>query len=202
MIYHGTPLTPRAAFDAIMPGRAVCVSFWRPDNAEVAEAVCPAVLFRQWRIFRVDGRHEARRGMVSPRRLDAVLPVAGASIVRAGPVGCDTGCPWRAVPAQRRASQRMAFRQIEGCAALAHGRADLPAGQTVRAVRPGMPRLDRSPEARTGRVRGLSSAHGRGLCAVRQPLAGHPHDARRGGRAGLPLSQRRQHFARTERTPL
>lgn len=28
-IFHGTPLTPRAALQALLPGRAACVSFWR-----------------------------------------------------------------------------------------------------------------------------------------------------------------------------
>ena len=30
-IYHGTPMTPRAALLDVLAGRAACVSFWRPD---------------------------------------------------------------------------------------------------------------------------------------------------------------------------
>lgn len=38
-VYHGTPLTPRAALVAVGAGRAMCVSFYRPDDAEVVEAI-------------------------------------------------------------------------------------------------------------------------------------------------------------------
>ena len=44
-IYHGTPLTPNAAFRALMPGRACMVSFYRPDQVELAEEVCPSLAF-------------------------------------------------------------------------------------------------------------------------------------------------------------
>lgn len=44
-IYHGTPLTPNAAFDAVMPRRAACVSFARPDQAARAEAACPHIMY-------------------------------------------------------------------------------------------------------------------------------------------------------------
>lgn len=37
-IYHGTPLTPRAALQA-MSGRAFCVSFYRPDDIETVAAM-------------------------------------------------------------------------------------------------------------------------------------------------------------------
>ncbi len=47
VIYHGTPLTPRAALLDVLPGRAGCVSFFRPDDTEAVEAVCPRVMFRQ-----------------------------------------------------------------------------------------------------------------------------------------------------------
>lgn len=49
IIHHGTPMTPRAALLAVLPGRAACVSFARPDDVEAVEAVCPRIMFRQWR---------------------------------------------------------------------------------------------------------------------------------------------------------
>lgn len=44
-IFHGTPITPRAALEAVLPGRAACVSFFRPDDVEAVEAVCPFVMY-------------------------------------------------------------------------------------------------------------------------------------------------------------
>lgn len=44
-IYHGTPITPRAALLDIGAGRAMCVSFFRPDDVDVVEAVSPAVMY-------------------------------------------------------------------------------------------------------------------------------------------------------------
>ena len=43
LIYHGTPMTPRAALEAVLPGRAACVSFWRPDDAEAVASVSPFI---------------------------------------------------------------------------------------------------------------------------------------------------------------
>lgn len=40
IIYHGTPLTPRAALEA-MDGRALCVSFYSPTDIAVAERQAP-----------------------------------------------------------------------------------------------------------------------------------------------------------------
>lgn len=37
-IYHGTPLTPRAALLSVCAGRAMCVSFYRPDDVKEVEA--------------------------------------------------------------------------------------------------------------------------------------------------------------------
>lgn len=45
LIHHGTPLTPRAALFDVCAGRAMCVSFYRPDDAEVVEAISPAIMF-------------------------------------------------------------------------------------------------------------------------------------------------------------
>jgi hypothetical protein len=45
VIYHGTPITPNAAFEAVMPGRAACVSFYRPDQVDIAERLCPKIMY-------------------------------------------------------------------------------------------------------------------------------------------------------------
>lgn len=41
--YHGTPITPAAQL-ARMQGEHFCVSFWRPDNADVCEAIGASVM--------------------------------------------------------------------------------------------------------------------------------------------------------------
>lgn len=43
-IYHGTPITPNAAFSAVMPGRSACISYYRPDQLERAVATCPSIM--------------------------------------------------------------------------------------------------------------------------------------------------------------
>lgn len=42
--YHGTPITPAAQL-ARMHGEHFCVSFWRPDNADVCEAIGASVMW-------------------------------------------------------------------------------------------------------------------------------------------------------------
>lgn len=42
--FHGTPITPAAQL-ARMAGEHFCVSFWRPDNADVCEAIGQSVLW-------------------------------------------------------------------------------------------------------------------------------------------------------------
>jgi hypothetical protein len=46
VIYHGTPMTPRAALLDVCKGRAMCVSFYRHDDVEAVEAISPAIMFR------------------------------------------------------------------------------------------------------------------------------------------------------------
>ena len=43
MIYHGTPLTPRAALQA-MAGRAFCISFYRPDDMPVVDQLASSMM--------------------------------------------------------------------------------------------------------------------------------------------------------------
>lgn len=45
LIFHGLPLTPNAAFEAVMPGRSACVSFFRPEQAALAEEQCPHIMW-------------------------------------------------------------------------------------------------------------------------------------------------------------
>ena len=42
--YHGTPITPAAQL-ARMAGEHFCVSFYRPDNADVCEVIGQSVLW-------------------------------------------------------------------------------------------------------------------------------------------------------------
>lgn len=44
-IYHGTPMTPRAALLDVLVGRAACVSFYRPDDVGAVESISPAIMF-------------------------------------------------------------------------------------------------------------------------------------------------------------
>lgn len=45
LVYHGTPLTPKAALHAVLPGRASCVSFYRPDSVADVEAVAAFIMY-------------------------------------------------------------------------------------------------------------------------------------------------------------
>lgn len=45
LIYHGTPITPDAAFRSVMPGRAAFVSYHRPDQVKIVEQTCPFVAY-------------------------------------------------------------------------------------------------------------------------------------------------------------
>jgi hypothetical protein len=201
-IFHGTPLTPRAALEALLVYRAACVSFWRPDDAEVVGAICSAVMFRQRRVLRVDRRYEARRAMVHPRGLDAILRLGRVATGPAGQVGGDPRRAWRAFPAQRQPAQHAAVGPGEVGAALAHGRADRAPDQALRAVRAGLLGLDRHWSRCRGGLRGVVAANGRGRRGARQSLAQPSPHARRARRAGVPLHQRGRHQRRAERITL
>jgi len=45
LVYHGTPMTPRAALLAVCAGRANCVSFYRPDSVGDVEAISPFIMY-------------------------------------------------------------------------------------------------------------------------------------------------------------
>jgi hypothetical protein len=189
LIYHGTPLTPRSALLDVLDGRAACVSFYRPDDVEAVEAVCPYLMFRQRRVFVLAGRAENRARMGSGSRLGPLLRMAGTASVHAGTVGSHSRCTWRPLPAQRRASQRLAVRTVEGGSAVAHGWADRAARPAVRTLRPHSTRLGRGRlTSREGRgLRRLPSANGGSVCLLGQPLASNSHDARRSCCAAVPV---------------
>jgi hypothetical protein len=189
LIYHGTPLTPRSALVDVLDGRASCVSFYRPDDVEAVEAVCPYLMFRQRRVFVLASRSENRTRMVSGSRLGSLLRVAGAALVHAGAMGSHSRCAGRSFPVQRRTPQRLAVWTVEGGSAVAHGWADRAARQAVRALRPRSSRLGRGRlTSREGRgLRRLPSPNGGSVCLLRQLLASNSHDARRSCCAVVPV---------------
>lgn len=191
-IYHGTPFTPRAALQAVMPGRAACVSFWRPDDAEAVEAVCPAVMFRQWRLLRMDGSPAPRRRVVHPRGLDALFRVARAASVSAGAVGRHSRCARCPFSAERHPAPAMAFRAKQGGAALAYGWADRTALAAVRALRPRVPGLDRYGQRQGRRLRGMVAADGRDSSVSRQSTPADASHAGRPDRSGVRLHRQRR----------
>lgn len=204
LVYHGTPLTPRAALNAIMPGRAACVSFFRPDDLEALLAICPQVMFRPWSVQLLDAGDARRSGMgrIRPAAMVAsLLRLAGADAVSAGAVGHHAGqsrCPF---PAQRWPSQRLAV-WTSGRACLAHGWADREAGEAVRPLSARLPRMDRRSEERARRLRGILSQDGRGFPADGKHLASPAYAARHSRCARISVSQRGQHQPSAERTPL
>lgn len=196
MIYHGTPMTPRAALVSVCTGRGMCVSFYRPDDVEAVQEIAPFRDVRQRGVFILEAGTARRDGMGGASRLDSLFRVAGAAPVSSGPVGSHPRYAGGTIPAQRRTAERLAVR-AEGCAPLAHGRADRTPVAPVRAIRPGLPRMDRSGEG--DRLPRVSGTHGRGGAGARQSLAGSAHDARHGGLSRLPVRQRGQHQPRAER---
>ncbi len=199
VVHHGTPLTPRAALLNVCAGRAMCVSFFRPDDVEAVEAISPAIMFRQRGLFGVARSTEARRRMVHPRGLDALLRLAGASPVPPRAMGGDTGCTGRTVTAQR---QPLAAMAVWGSwrAALAHGRADRKAAAALREVFAGLLGLDRRGEA--PRQAGLPRADGGDRPRARQPLALPAHDARDSGCGNVSICQRGRDFSGAERVAI
>lgn len=202
VIHHGTPMTPRAALLDVLPGRAGCVSFYRPDDVEAVEAVCPRIMFRQRRVQLLAGGPASRRGVGrNPEGLCAVLRLAGAA-PEGGSLGRHPGSPRRAEPDQRLAPAGLAVRSNLRRSALAHERPAPTAGAALRELRHGGAGLDRPPEARACRVRRLPPTDGRGVGAVRQLLASDAHDARDRGGLRLPVRGRGRHQPCAERAPL
>lgn len=205
VIYHGTPLTPRAALNSIMPGRAGCVSFYRPDDLEALLAICPQLMFRPRRLLILDGGTSSRERMGRGRARAMVvglLPMAGADYLSAWAVGYHARQSSRAVPAQRRLAQRLAVRAFARCAGLAYGRFDRSLGAYVRAIPARLRWMDWRSEAGAGRVQCLSPQDGRGCRADGERLAPPAYAPWNSGSERLPLHQRRQHQPRAKRTSI
>jgi hypothetical protein len=210
-IFHVTPITPRAFLQEGCAGRALGVSFYRPDDVEVVLAIASAVMFRQRRLFRMAGRVGAGGRMVREAELGGLLRLARAPAVRPRALCDHPRRARRAFPDQRWPSHRLAVWPGVGRAALAHGWAYLAAAALVRAISAGLPRLGGrvrpgpraySPRAAQGGMRRLPRANGGGGARARQQVAHLAHDA--GHRRGLRLSlcQRGQLLARQERASL
>lgn len=199
VIYHGTPITPRSALNSVCVGRAMCVSFFRPDDVEAVEAISPDIMFRQRRVFDVEGCATSRRRMGRKVGLVGLLSVARTALIPSGQVGGDPRHARCAKSALRCTAAAMAV-WAEGCAALAHGRANRTPSAALRSIRPGVSRLDRRGQA--SRQARVSRADGRSGQGFGQSLAGSAHDAR--DRRGLQLSicQRRRNNVGTERVAI
>jgi hypothetical protein len=196
-IYHGTPMTPRAALQQ-MAGRAFCVSFYRPDDVEVVEAISPAVMFRQWRVLILASSSAKRSGLGRGSGLGAILQMAGASIANRA-LGSNSRQSWRTFADKRWVAERLALWSM-GRTALAHGQLDRSAVAPLRQIRARLLRLDGARQGFHCWVRGLVSTHGRSCKHVGQSMAQHSHDAWRNGCARVSLSQCGQHKFSAERT--
>lgn len=201
-IYHGTPMTPRAALLEVGKGRAFCVSFFRPDDCEAVEAISPAIMFRQRRFLRMDFGNETRRILVRSRRLETLLSLARGASFPSGAMGGDTGRAGRAFAVERRASKRLAVRCRARRAALAYGRPAFPTCSAMRTLPARGARLDRQAKNRAGRLRRISPENGRSSGLNGQHLAPFAYDARRCRRFRLSVFKRGLDVTRTKRTPL
>jgi hypothetical protein len=199
IIYHGTPMTPRAALHQ-MAGRAFCVSFYRPDDVEVVEAISPAVMFRQWRVFILASRIKSWSGLGRGSGLATILQMAGASIANRA-LGSNTRQPWRTFTDQRWIAERLAFWSM-GRTALAHGQSDRSLATALRQIRAGLFGMDGAGQRFHSWLRGMVSTHGRSCKHVGQSMAQHSYDAWRNGCARVSLSQCRQHQPSAEWTSI
>lgn len=196
-IYHGTPMTPRAALQQ-MSGRAFCVSFYRPDDVEVVQQISPAIMFRQWRVLVLAISSEKWSRMGRGSGLEAILQMARASTSR-GTLGSYTRQPRRTFADQRRVAERLAFWSM-GRTALAHGQPNRSPIAALRQIRTCLLGLDRARQEFRSWLRGLVSSHGRSCNCLGKPMAQHSYDARRNGCARVPVSQCRQHQSSAEWT--
>lgn len=187
-IYHGTPMTPRAALLDVCQGRAMCMSFYRPDDVEAVEAIAPFCHVRQRGVFVLAGSYAGGQRLERGSGLEAILRLAGTSAVQTGPLGDHARYAGGALTAQRCTAGRMAVWTARR-ASVAHGWSDRAAASTVRAIRPGLPWLDRAE----GRFTRLSQAHGGSRSRSRQPMARSSHATRDSGRVRLSFRKRRQY---------
>jgi hypothetical protein len=189
-IYHGTPMTPRAALQQ-MAGRAFCVSFYRPDDVEVVEAISPAVMFRQRCVFVLAISVTQRERVGGRKRLEALLPMVRAKI-KNGPLGRNSRQSISSFSDKRWAFERLAFWSM-GRTFMAYGQSYRPLIEVVRQIRTSLLGMDRAGEGRRSWLRGMVSTHGRSCKRSGQPMARYSHDARGNGCAGVSFSQCGQH---------
>ncbi len=199
VIYHGTPLTPRAALLEVCKGRAMCVSFFRPDDVEAVEAISPDIMFRQWRILYVEGGAETRRGMGRKMGLVGLFRLVRASAVPSRQVGCCPRYAGSAKPAQRRTVAGLAVRS-KGCAPLAHGRTNRATAGPLQQMGSRLPWVDWRGQA-LGQAR-ISRPDGGGGQGFGQLMARFAHDARDKGRFRLSVHQRGRDNSSTKRVAL
>lgn len=198
-IYHGTPMTPRSALLDVCKGRAMCVSFFRPDDVEVVEAISPDIMFRQWRFFNVEGGATQRGGMGRALGVGRLLLLVGGAFISARQMGGDPRYARSTKPAQRCAPRPVAF-WTKRFSPLAHGWTNRAFATLVRKIRACLYSLDR--RGQTPRPPRLSRADGRSGQGFWQPLAYHSYDARHEGRMGLSLYQCGWDNTRTKRVAL
>lgn len=105
VIYHGTPITPRAALVAVCTGRALCVSYHHPQDAEVAAEISPAIMFRQRGVFFLASSTAARRRMGRDTKLASIFQVAGIKTFPPRKMGDYAGYSWRTFSVERFCSQ-------------------------------------------------------------------------------------------------
>lgn len=199
VIYHGTPLTPRAALLEVCKGRAMCVSFFRPDDVEAVEAISPDIMFRQRRFFHVEGGATARRGLGRKVGLVGLFRLVRAAPVSSRQVGRRPRYARSAKPAQRCIVAGLAVRS-KGCAAVAHGRANRPTSGPMRAMGSRLSWMDgRRQTSRPARVPRPHGGSGQGFG---QQMARFAHDARDQGRFRLSVRQRGRDNTSTKRMAL
>jgi hypothetical protein len=196
-IYHGTPMTPRAALQQ-MAGRAFCVSFYRPDDVEVVEAISPAIMFRQWRIFVLAISFEKWSGMGSGSRLATILQVAGAAIANRT-LGSNPRQSRRTISNQRWIAKRLAVWSM-GRTTLAHGQLNRSIASSLRQIRASLFGMDRPGQRLNSWLRGMVSAYGRSCQCFGKSMARYSHDAWCNGCERVSFSQCGQHQSSSERT--
>lgn len=203
VIYHVTPFTPRAALNAVMPGRAAGVSFYRPDDLEALLAICPQLFFRPRDILALDEGDEggARMGRCAGIVVAEILSLAGADSVSSGAMGDHSRQPRCTFPAQRRLAERLAVRGSRG-AGLAHGRPCRTTSAALREISARVHRVDRRPEERTGWLPGLSPQDGASRATDGECVASAAHASWDSCCVPVSLYQRGQHQPRAERSPL
>ena len=191
VIYHVTPLSPRAALAEVMPTRAGGVSFFRPDDLEVLLTTCPQLFFRPRRLQLLDGSNAGgqRMGRSRPANMVAgLLRLAGTYPFCARSMGDYARQPRRAISAQRRAPKRLAI-WPSWRACVAYERPHRAAGETLRASPSCLRRMDWSSQKRTCRLPGVSSKNGSCRPPDGKQLAPAAYVEGHGGRMGLSVYQ-------------